>query len=259
MNLWNDGNGTDMLPEIDDDDFVVAKDECDNISVQSFDLTELGDADGEFNSFADDVPQDNETDSADSILAWSALGMLMGLPAPKYASRKNRKVKIEVAKQLWGGDMTGIYDALDKIPSIDPDEDEIAIAPSSLSDQPSNDWKWCAGQYSQEDSGDDDTYSLPSLSEVPSLSNTTVDEESDQSSPSNSCTDFNASPIRETNSETLTDSVLAWGAFAAFMGHPAPKAILRPKRKKEVRDLWGEEGHPNGYGSVDLSELSIGI
>jgi len=259
VNLWEDGKPTDTLPEIDDEDSVLDTDECDNTSLLSFELNELGEADEQINIFANDGTEVNGKDSSDSVLAWSALGMVLGTPAPKIVSRKNRKFRVEVAKKLWEDSDVGPCDVSDTIPSIDPDEDEVTRTPSLLPDQPPTIRKWYVEQDPLQDSCDDDTCSLPSLSKVPSLLDSSIDDDEDSSIPSNSCTDFSTPPVREVSSESLADSVLAWSALAALMGSPAPKAISSPKRKKEVRDLWGEECDVSGYGSIDLSELSAGI
>lgn len=168
VNLWDDGEENDLLPEIEEQ--VYYEDECDVLS-SPIDLTELVEADEQV-ILADQsiVLQkgDSGRESAESVLAWTALGMLLGSPAPKSVCRKSKKESEEAAKNLWR-DFEAIGDALDTVPFISPDledeeDDPIATECHMFAE------KWFDGQ---------DQDSVESLSRMPSLSGTSDDDDGD--------------------------------------------------------------------------------
>jgi hypothetical protein len=238
VNLLEDFNMTDMMPEIDENS-VAAEDDAE------IDLNELDDANEEINVQPNEVVVEGDKESADNVLAWSALGMLLGTPAPKSVSKKSKKERRESAQKLWAEEDQLDDNQLDTIPSID--HDDIVTIPSILPDSTSTMQKWFIEQ--GVDSIDDDDHSIPSLSKMTSLSNTSFDENEEPSSPSTSCSGFETPPVKEVSNE-----VFAWSALAAFMGQPAPKAVLTPKsRRKKARDLWSDES------DADLDDLPFEI
>mmetsp|Transcript_4736 Transcript_4736/g.10736 ORF Transcript_4736/g.10736 Transcript_4736/m.10736 type:complete len:683 (+) Transcript_4736:123-2171(+) len=244
LNLWEDGEESDTLPEIYEQD----DNEDDVLSLPSIDLNELLDADEAANDFVETEQVESKKESAESVLAWGALGMLLGSPALKLVSKKNRKVSRDAVKNLWDDGESNGNDALDTIPSMHPDEDNNATSILSPGGS-STAQKW----FEQDASDDDDTHSIPSLSRTTSLSETSDDEDEYPSTPSMmSFDDLMSSPKRESSGKGLADSVLAWSALAAFMGSPAPKAVMS-KRKKEAKFLWGEESDAIGCIPADLN------
>jgi len=168
VNLWDDGKEDDLLPEIEGQDYY--EDECDVFSAP-IDLTELVEAD-EQAILADQsiVLQkgDSRKESAESVLAWTALGMLLGSPAPKSVCKKSMKESEKAANNLWRY-VEAIGDALDTVPFISPDledeeDDPIATEGRIFAEH------WRDGQ--EQDS-------VPSLSRTPSLSGTSDEEDGD--------------------------------------------------------------------------------
>jgi len=129
VNLWEDCEETDLLPEIDE---LCDDDESDGLSLLSIDLSELAD-DVCLNNFLDG--KDGDKEAANSALAWGALGMILGAPAPKLVSKKNRNASRVVARNLWEDGEAMENDGLDTIPSIHLDEDGIDGIPSPLSEE----------------------------------------------------------------------------------------------------------------------------
>ncbi|KAL3779455.1 hypothetical protein ACHAW5_006450 [Stephanodiscus triporus] len=170
-NLWDDGEEEDVLPEIEGHD--DNQDESDFLSAP-IDLTELVEADEQVIILAGESIESQEGDSgresAESVLAWTALGMLLGSPAPKSVCKKSRKESEEAAKNLWKDNKGFGDDALDTVPFISPDEvDESIATECHLRAE-----KWLDGQ---------DQESVPSLSRTPSLSESSDEEDSNFSSP----------------------------------------------------------------------------
>ena len=132
-------------------------------------------------------------------------------------------------------------DGSDTIPSIHLDEDDIDSIPSPLF---------------YEHHGQDESYEEEDAHSIPSLS-ATFDEDDNRSSSLLSLglsDDLSTSP--KPSSKGVTDSVLAWGALAACLGAPAPKASIHPKQKRVPRDLWGEDD-ANGCKSAYLTLLLL--
>jgi hypothetical protein len=109
-----------------------------------------------------------ESTQTDSVLAWSALGMLLGSPAPKSVSKK--RSSRAVSKNLWD-DGTAIEDASNAVPFIftGDENDSISLSP----------WKVPLGQKSwlgcHDVSDGEDSHSTHAR--VPSLSATSDGEE----------------------------------------------------------------------------------
>ena len=114
--------------------------------------------------------RDSGRESAESVLAWTALGMLLGSPAPRSVCKKSRKESEEAAKNLWKDNKACGDDALDTVPFISPDEVDESIATECRLRAE----KWLDGQ---------DQESVPSLSMTPSLSGSSDEEDDDSSSP----------------------------------------------------------------------------
>ncbi|KAL3761475.1 hypothetical protein ACHAWU_006505 [Discostella pseudostelligera] len=160
-NLWKEADGEcDHMPEIDGQsgDHVG-----DDLSA-TIDLNELP------AEPADDIFPAVAIESAqtDSVLAWSALGMLLGSPAPKSVSKQ--RSSRAVSKNLWD-DGTAIEDASNAVPFISTgdENDSIILSP----------WKVPLGQRSwlgcHDVSDGEDSHSTHSR--VPSLSATSDGEE----------------------------------------------------------------------------------
>jgi hypothetical protein len=140
VHLWNDRK-EDLPPEIEGKD---DKDDCD-VLCPPIDLTELVEADEQENiltgPFIELQDEDRREKSAESVLAWTALGMLLGSPAPKSVCRKSRKESNVVARNLWKDFESIRDDALDEVPNISPDEEDYSLNTechlSSLSTTPS--------------------------------------------------------------------------------------------------------------------------
>jgi len=245
VNLWEDEGESDLLPEINEQD--NHEDESDlSLLYYAIDLNELQQGDETTEEFAKTEQVGAKQESADSVLAWGGLGMLLGSPAPISVSRKMKKMRVEDAQQLWDDGESN-----DAMPSIYPDEANDTMSSSGGS---STAQQWCTEQDALSDD-DDDTHSIPCLSKissVPCLSRISsvsgsTDDDNDECSSSSlnpsieSYDDLLSSPKRESDA---ADSVLAWSALAAFMGSPAHQAVS-PKKKKEVKFLWGPEDSEN--------------
>jgi len=163
-NLWEVCEEDDMPPEIEGRDYN--EDACDDLSAP-IDLTEL-EADEQVNVLADQYVELQEGDrgkeSAKSLLAWTAIGIFLGSPAPKSVCKKGRKETGEVAKNLWK-DFESIGDnGLDTVPFISPDEEDDSLATECRIIAEN----WLGGQ---------DQDCVPSLSRTPSLSGTSDEED----------------------------------------------------------------------------------
>mmetsp|Transcript_57599 Transcript_57599/g.122187 ORF Transcript_57599/g.122187 Transcript_57599/m.122187 type:complete len:827 (+) Transcript_57599:420-2900(+) len=185
---------------------------------------------------------------ADSTVAWSALAALLGTPAPPFVVGKKSKPNKGMVINLWD-DCNGIVEDLDDLSlsqndSIGEEGDEADEDRNHKDDQ--NGLSVTEQSFELGVSEDnDDTHSMPSLSG-------TFNDEEGSSSPltlggsPNASFDGLANSLKRVSSDKdLADSVLVWGALAACLGSPAPKAALSSKRKKEARDLWGTESDGN--------------
>lgn len=185
VNLWHDGEEEDELPEIEGYD--DSEDERDFLSAP-IDLTELVEADEQVNILAGQSielqDRDSGRESAESVLAWTALGMLLGSPAPKSVCKKSRKESEEAAKNLWKDNKACGDDALDIVPFISPDEVDESIATECRLRAE----KWLDGQ---------DQESVPSLSMTPSLSGSSDEEDDDSSSPVTRSLDDRTKSVRK--------------------------------------------------------------
>jgi hypothetical protein len=224
----------DEMPKFDDIQSATSEtsDQEDRLSAASIDMKELADASEEV-----DVAQGScHKESADSVLAWSALGMILGTPAPKSVSKK--KVKNSSSKNLWDDgtassdvELDGLLDA------VELECTDVEGIPTSVA-------------YDEEDI---DTHSIPSLSGTSDYDSSSTRSTSQTASCQGDS--LASSPERQRGSKKeITDSVLAWGAFAALMGAPAPKAALPSKRRK-ARDLWCDEGADVADDLSDVQSL----
>jgi hypothetical protein len=126
--IWNDCE-EDVPPEIEGQ--YEDEDDCD-VLCAPIDLTELVDGDEEDSILAGPSTELQDgykgEESAESVLAWTALGMLLGSPAPMSVCKKSsRKKSYVVAKNLWK-DFESIGDeALDSVPFISPDQEDYSL------------------------------------------------------------------------------------------------------------------------------------
>jgi hypothetical protein len=172
FSLWGTGGESDPMPEIeahrgghdDEGDPLPEIGQCgrddDDLSAL-FDLNELlgENSDGP-------VPEVSiQSTQTDSVLAWSALGMLLGSPVPKSISKKCRK-------NLWDDGSSKGNDSSNVVPFIfTGDENDAIILPQ---------WKIPLGQKSWLGCNDgEDSHSTQSFSRMPSLSATSSDGEED--------------------------------------------------------------------------------
>lgn len=126
LNLWDTGEETISIPEIDEQENFVRdpQDGSDSLVLASVDLSELEDSNKDFNLCFDNHinVKNNAKEAAESALAWGALGMLLGSPAPKTVSRQSTKSPRGVAEYLFNDSGAMGDDGWDSIPSIEPDD-----------------------------------------------------------------------------------------------------------------------------------------
>jgi hypothetical protein len=161
MNLWEDGEASDDLPEINEDECPIneSKDESEHHTF-TIDLDELVEGSDEGDNIHEDpiMPEVNSKEGADSVLAWSALSMFLGSPAPQAVSKKS--YKRSNSKGLWDDGipidspmppLAGTFDSADNddmsIPSlagtsdrsdeINPGSSPITVAGMFLADRSS--------------------------------------------------------------------------------------------------------------------------
>ncbi|KAL3822431.1 hypothetical protein ACHAXA_007438 [Cyclostephanos tholiformis] len=162
--LWNNCEENDLPPEIEGRDDV--DDECD-VLCAPIDLTELVEADEQVNILTQSIELqggDRRDESVESVFAWTALGMLMGSPAPRSVCKKRRKESKVVAKNLWIDFESIGDDVLETVPCISPDEEDYSLnTECRLFSR-----KWLDAQ---------DLNYVPSLSITPSLSGTSDEED----------------------------------------------------------------------------------
>ena len=117
-----------------------------------------------------EVMATNQKEEGNSVLAWSALTMILGSPAPASVSKSRKKLSPGAATYLFEG--KEVLRDNDTIPNIDPDEVDKKLQLVPVMAQ-----KWqCNG------GKEDDDSSIPSLSGLPSLSDS-IDTEDDDLSP----------------------------------------------------------------------------
>ncbi|KAL9184461.1 hypothetical protein ACHAXT_002547 [Thalassiosira profunda] len=227
-NLWEDGEVENQLPEIvpgpEDETF---DNEDESLCVPSvvleepIDLDELPESE---HTPAKSLRQEETTqkEAADSVLAWSALGMLLGSPTPKAVAKKSRKP----ATNLWD----------DGEGASEEDLDDLVLG---------------AGGDDAEAEGDEDEEEEDSSDDIPSLSGTVDEDDDDHSIPSLSADSpvtvgaadlISAHPKLDLSAKKeAADSVLAWSALGMLLGSPAPKATQPRRNRRGAQDLWGEE------------------
>jgi len=257
-NLWEENRSTeneesDTVPSIDRDDAdsipSPLSDDHDENTIP--DTIELSPANALDNSL------ENATDKkevADSAIAWSALAALLGSPAPSSINGKKRKVVKGSRSNLWdyGNAITEDLDDFSLSQGDSSGEDGNEVNEQNAL-QAFHDSTFIASVEPDASDDDFDAHSIPSLSGF-------HDNETGSSSPLTLCDSHSSSfdgsistLKRVSSSKGLADTALAWGALAACLGAPAPKAALRPKRKKEVQNLWGVERVSTGCEITDLT------
>jgi hypothetical protein len=115
---------------LDDSPVPEIEDQYD-LNEDTIDMTELVQADEDANVMAVNTIKlgkgGDGNENAESVLAWTALGMLLGSPAPKSVCKKKIVVGSEVvAKNLWKDfDAAAGNDHLDEVPVISIDDEDI--------------------------------------------------------------------------------------------------------------------------------------
>jgi len=241
VNLWQDDcrgyKGDDLddiisLPQ-DHNDFV---DECESLDecteqdlVNAPDNCSIPSVSWEADEDEDTIPNiDNVTEvstpslatptkskeAADSTLAWTLLGAVLGAPAPCITKKKTKKEHVN----LWKDDdeeSSGI------LPEIDEQENEIPVL--ELDD-------------ALEDLADGaDNCSLPSIS-----------SEAHMNEDIESILEVPLSSSEQVLSKQAADSTLAWTVLSAILGSPAPKSLLdildnKKRARKTCVNLWGDD------------------
>ena len=167
----------------------------------------------------------NKKEAAESVLSWSVLGALLGSPAPVSVTGKKKQARRSV-KNLWADD-----DAEDDLDKLLPfAEEDAGNLPSLL------------GSYDDDDSDD---HSIPSLSDT---------YEGSLDTPNRSPLTLGGGPSEDLTSSPkgVTDDVIAWGAFAALMGAPAPKAV-QSRRRRESNVFSDSSSEDEDFPSIDRS------
>eukprot|EP00584_Thalassiosira_punctigera_P024378 CAMPEP_0172574162 /NCGR_PEP_ID=MMETSP1067-20121228/136562_1 /TAXON_ID=265564 ORGANISM="Thalassiosira punctigera, Strain Tpunct2005C2" /NCGR_SAMPLE_ID=MMETSP1067 /ASSEMBLY_ACC=CAM_ASM_000444 /LENGTH=529 /DNA_ID=CAMNT_0013366785 /DNA_START=270 /DNA_END=1855 /DNA_ORIENTATION=+ len=208
-----DSAETSLLPEVDEQENAALDHELesDSLCMLSIDFSELENVNHTVNfrpsNFVD--IKDSNKEAADSALAWSALGILLGSPAPRSVPTKNIRLSRNATRNLWEEMGAMGNDELNTIPSIHLDDDDI----SSISSRPCED--------------DVNEHIIPDLDEL-STANAT------KNSPHRSY---------DIDKKSAADSTIAWTALAALLGSPTPLSAVGKKsmrHKGSVTNLWDD-------------------
>lgn len=220
----------------------------------------------------------------DSALAWSALSLLLGSPAPASVTRKsNRK---EGAK-LWDLDAGAASDDIPDLPSsASEDELECVVPSQQLQSQAqeaeeegilyipdvlrvSSFLKAKEASPRIDQNGTFTTASLTS-SDDPSLSRSMFDfeptsaldipgDEDEDSIPDIFMLDQTATSLNvaeETNmKDEDVDSALAWSALGFFLGSPALASVTKKSSRKESAKLWDLDAAAESDDIPDIPDL----
>ena len=174
-------------------------DEVEDPDLLPVDLNELFDAEEDTTTTLGKDMATNQTDKGNFVLAWSALTMILGSPAPTSVSKSRKKLSPGAATYLFEDEE--VFGDIDAIPNIHPDVANVSVAAK---------WRCNGGK-----EGDDGS-SIPSLSGLPSLSDS-IDTEDDDLSP-------------------LTQDMSTYNDFIS----------LRKLCKNEVKNLWKQELDAHG-------------
>jgi len=255
-NLWEENRATeneesDTVPSIhrDDADSIpspLSEDHDENTIPGVIELSSVNAFDNSLKNVTD------KKEVANSAIAWSAVAALLGSPAPSSIPGKKRKADKGSRSNLWD-DGNAIMEDLDDLSLSQSDssgEDGNEVNAQNVP-QAAHDNTYIASVEPDVSDDDFDAHSIPSLSGL-------HDNETGSSSPLTICDSHSSSfdgsistMKRVSSSKGLADTALAWGALAACLG--APKAALRPKRKKEVQNLWGVEHVSTACEITDLT------
>jgi len=256
VNLWQDdcrGHKGDDLDDIislpqDHNDFV---DECESLDecteqdlVDAPDNCSIPSVSWEADEDEDTIPNiDNVTEvstpslatptkskeAADSTLAWTLLGAVLGAPAPCITKKKTKKEHVNLWKDD-GEESSGI------LPDIYEQEYEVPIL--NLDD-------------ALEDIVDGtDNCSLPSISSRTQMNEYIIPNIDEIIS------EVPFSLSEQVSSKDAADSTLAWTVLSAILGSPAPKSLLDNKKRarKVCVTLWEDDREDDQLPNIDNDE-----
>jgi len=161
------------------------------------------------------TPTKSSKDEADSTLAWTLLGAVLGSPAPCITKKRTTKEYVN----LWKDD----DEESSLLPEIDGLDIEVPIL--NLEDD-------------LEDLEDGaDNCSLPSISSEAHMNEDIIPDVDE------SILEVPLSLCEQVSSKQAADSTLAWTVLSAILGSPAPKSLLdNKKRAKEACvNLWEDD------------------
>lgn len=247
VNLWHDGTVDEdcddlvSLSEGSDDGFVAEsslEQRLGNLLSLSQDEIDEGeyldDLEGDEGASTDSIPSKSEIFTEDvlpeiaditsptterstkelagSTVAWAALSMLLGSPAPVSVATKTEK---RVIKNLWQDERADDDEVFN-------DDDSLNLDELSLSDLRLDD------NHKQSDDN-----SVPSIVSCDGEFSEAFD---DGKKEAGFYDDFQTSPPKQQNDKELADT-LAFTALSMLLGSPAPSSITK-KDKRVVKNLW---------------------